>query len=70
MPKTPKALRAKKINFSGTQMTWDYLTDLMNTGNFGRSPGEAAERLVSQGVEDAIARQKIPRRPPISSEDK
>jgi hypothetical protein len=62
MPQTPKKLKAKQLRYSGNRVIEEYLFDLVDTGLYGRSPGEAAERLVSQGIERAIANNTIKRR--------
>ena len=62
MSQTPKKLKAKQMRYSGNRLIEQYLWDLVNTGLFGRSPGEAAERLVSQGIERAIGDNMIKKR--------
>ena len=62
MSQTTKKLKAKQLRYSGNRIIEQYLEDLVDTGLFGRSAGEATERLVSQGIERAIANNTIKRR--------
>ncbi len=48
--------------FSGNRIIRAYLEDLVTTGLYGRSAGEAAERLVSQGIQRAIEQGTIAKR--------
>ena len=64
MPKQLKKLRTVQLRFSGTELIAEYLEDLVRTGLFGRSPGEAAERLVSQGIDLQIQKKTIKSRQP------
>jgi hypothetical protein len=57
-----KNLKAKQLRYSGNAIIEAYLTDLKNTGLYGRSEGEVSERLVSRGIEDAIQKGVISRR--------
>lgn len=60
--------RPKKVRFTGNPTIWAYLEDLVKTGLYGHTPSEAAERLVSQGIEQAISRTTISRRDPNKHE--
>jgi len=56
--------------FSGNRLIRAYLQDLVQTGLYGRTAGEAAERLVSQGIQRAIEQGTISRRPPLDQLEK
>jgi hypothetical protein len=56
--------------FSGNWLIRAYLQDLVQTGLYGRTPGEAAERLVSQRIQRAIEQGIISRRPPLDQLEK
>ncbi len=51
-PRNP--LGSVQLRFSGNHLIEQYLTALVQTGLYGRSPGEAAERLVSQSIEKLV----------------
>jgi hypothetical protein len=68
MAQTPKKLKSKQMRYSGNRLIDLYLSDLVDTGLFGRSPGEAAERLVSQGIDRAIGNGTIKRRSATENE--
>ena len=63
MSRTPKMLPTRRLKYSGNEKIERYLEDLVRTGFFGRSPEEAAERLISQGIDRAIRDATIQRRP-------
>jgi hypothetical protein len=54
MPYRTNPLRYKQLKYGGNQRIADYLRDLAKTGLYGGSDGEAAARLISQGIERAI----------------
>jgi hypothetical protein len=67
MGRKKNPLGTVKERFSGNRLIRAYLQDLVATGLYGRSPPEAAERLVSQGIQRAIEQGTIARR--ASSDD-
>lgn len=69
MARKKNPLGTVQERFSGNRLIRAYLEDLAHTGLYGRTAGEAAERLVSQGIERAIERGVIARRPPVKSAD-
>ena len=60
-PRNP--LTGTQERFTANRLIRGYLEDLVQTGLYGRSPGEAAERLVSQGIERLIEKGVLSRRP-------
>jgi hypothetical protein len=68
MPRKKNPLGTVKERFSGNRMIRAYLNDLAQTGLYGRTPSEAAERLVSEGIQRAIERGTITRRPTVDAE--
>jgi hypothetical protein len=69
MPRPKNALGTVQERFSGNRIIRAYLEDLVKTGLYGRSRGEVAERMVSQGIERLIKRGTITRRTPDRSTD-
>ena len=62
MARKKNPLESVSIRFSGNRVIVEYLSDLVKTGLYGRTPGEAAERLVSQGLERLIEQRTLSRR--------
>jgi len=62
MARKKNPLGTVQERFSGNRLIREYLEDLVRTGFYGRSPGEAAERLISQGIQRAIEQGVIARR--------
>jgi hypothetical protein len=60
-PRNP--LAGTQERFTANRVIRGYLEDLVQTGLYGRSPGEAAERLVSQGIERLIEQGVLIRKP-------
>jgi hypothetical protein len=54
MTRPHNALTARQLKYSGNRIVEQYLVELVKTGLYGRTPGEAAERLISQGIERLI----------------
>lgn len=54
MPRRTSPLRYKQLKYGGNLRIEAYLRDLAKTGLYGGSDGEAAARLISQGIERAI----------------
>jgi hypothetical protein len=63
MSRKPKMLPTRRLKYSGNEKIERYLEDLVKTGFFGRSAEEAAERLISQGIDRAIRDGTIKSRP-------
>lgn len=51
MPKAPNQLGTCPLRISTTKAVVDYLKQLVSTGLYGRNHTEAAERLISRGIE-------------------
>jgi hypothetical protein len=66
-PRNP--LAGTQERFTANRVIRGYLEDLVQTGLYGRSPGEAAERLVSQGIERLIEQGVLIRKPLRSSNE-
>jgi hypothetical protein len=49
--RTPNNIATKMIHISTTPKVYEYLEDLVLSGLYGKSPAEAAERLIGRGVE-------------------
>ncbi len=64
MARSHNPLKAKQLRYSGNEIVEAYLEEIVLTGLFGRTPGEVAERLVSQGIERLIREGTIKRRTP------
>lgn len=62
MARKKNLLGTLQLRFSGNRLIWAYLNDLVNSGLYGRTPGEAIERLVSQGIERLIEAGALSRR--------
>jgi hypothetical protein len=60
-PRNP--LTGTQERFTANRLIRSYLEDLVQTGLYGRLPGEAAERLVSQGIERLIEKGVLTRKP-------
>jgi hypothetical protein len=60
-PRNP--LTGTQERFTANRLIRSYLEDLVQTGLYGRSAGEAAERLVSQGIERLIEKGVLRRKP-------
>ena len=69
MPRKPNPLQTVQERFSGNLVIRAYLQELVRTGLYGRTPGEVAERLVSQGIERLIQQGVLGRRPSRSESD-
>ena len=54
MTRPRNVLTARQLKYSGNSIVQEYLAELVKTGLYGRTPGEAAERLISQGIERLI----------------
>jgi hypothetical protein len=54
MTRPRNVLTARQLKYSGNRLIEEYLAELVKTGLYGRTPAEAAERLVSQGIERLI----------------
>jgi hypothetical protein len=68
MSRSRNPLGAKQLRYSGNRVIAEYLEEMVKTGLYGRTPGEAAERLVSQGIERLIQQGTIRRRTPQGGE--
>jgi hypothetical protein len=69
MARKKNPLGTVQERFSGNRLIRGYLQDLVHTGLYGRTSGEVAERLVSQGIQHAIAQGTIQRRAPAEEDD-
>lgn len=54
MPRTPNKVKTVTITVSTTPPVYDYLENLVATGLFGKNPAEAAERLITKGIEQHL----------------
>ena len=54
MPRLPNKVKTVTLTISTTPPVYEHLTALVSTGLFGKNPAEAAERLVSRGVEQFL----------------
>ena len=54
MARGPNSVETVMIHLSTTPMVHDYLEELVSSGLYGKSPAEAAERLVGRGIENLI----------------
>jgi hypothetical protein len=61
MPRKQNTVQTVQITISTTPMVRDYLSALVGTGLYGKTPPEAAERLISLGLERALTSGVIPR---------
>ena len=52
MARPKNTVQTVQITISTTKPVWDNLQDLVNTGLFGKSPAEAAERLIAKGIQE------------------
>ena len=55
MPRTPNKVKTVTITVSTTPPVYDYLENLVATGLFGKNPAEAAERLITKGIEQHLS---------------
>jgi hypothetical protein len=62
MSRNRNPLGARQLRYSGNRLIESYLADLVNTGLYGRTPGEAAERLISQGIDRLIQQGTLQRK--------
>jgi hypothetical protein len=54
MPKLPNQLETVTLRLSTTKAVVDYLKELVATGLYGRHHTEAAERIISRGIEQLL----------------
>jgi len=54
MPKPPNTIKSKKITVTTTLDVHAYLEQLVRGGLYGKNAAEAAERLISRGIEMLI----------------
>jgi hypothetical protein len=54
MPRKQNVVQTVQITISTTHMVKLYLSALVATGLYGKTPAEAAERLISLGLERAL----------------
>ena len=54
MPKPPNTIKSKKITITTTLDVHSYLEQLVRGGLYGKNAAEAAERLISRGIEMLI----------------
>ena len=55
MPRLPNKVKTVTITVSTTPPVYRHLSDLVATGLFGKNPADAAERLITRGVEQFLA---------------
>ena len=67
MPRTPNKVKTVTITVSTTPPVYDYLENLVATGLFGKNPAEAAERLITKGIEQHLSGGTLIERRPRSS---
>jgi len=60
--RTPNNIATKMIHISTTPRVYEYLEDLVLTGLYGKSPAEAADRLIAREVEVLIREGSLRRR--------
>jgi hypothetical protein len=53
----------QELTISTNPQVYEYLQDLVDSGTFGNSEAEAAERLVARGIEQLIKNGQLDRRP-------
>jgi hypothetical protein len=63
VPRQKNEVEAESIRVSLTPGILDYLSDLVQTGLFGRTAAAAAERLIELGIKAEINQGTIARRP-------
>ena len=66
MPRQPNKVKTVMITVSTTPQVHRYLSELVNSGLFGKNPAEAAERLISRGIEQSMAEGRLLRSPGAS----
>ncbi len=54
MPRPKNKVATVKIRVAATHGTARYLEQLVKTGLFGKTPPEAAERLITRGIESLL----------------
>lgn len=54
MPRMPNTVKTVTITVSTTPPVHAYLEQLVKTGLFGKNAAEAAERLISKGIEHYV----------------
>jgi hypothetical protein len=69
MPRRTSPLSYKQLKYGGNLRIAEYLHDLAKTGLYGGSDGDAAARLIEQGIERAIRDGIIKRREDASDSD-
>lgn len=68
MTRGPNKTKTQQVRFKATPMMRLYLEDIRQTGLYGSTEGEVAERLVSQGIAKLIEQTVIALRKPPSEE--
>jgi hypothetical protein len=56
MARKPNNLKTVQVTVSTTPPVNSYLEELVLGGLYGKNPAEAAERLMTRGIEDLISR--------------
>jgi hypothetical protein len=54
MPRKPNSIKTAPITISTTPPIVEYLEDLVDTGFYGKTPADAAERLVGRSIQSLI----------------
>lgn len=68
MARRQNSIATVHLTISTTVGVKSYLTALVETGLYGKTEAEAAERMISQGVERALVSGTIPRIRPVGAE--
>jgi hypothetical protein len=63
MPRSPNEIATELVTLSTTPQVMQYLRQLVREGTFGKTPAEAAERLVSDAIERLIRDGTLRRKP-------
>ena len=69
MPKPPNQLQTVLVRISTTQSVVDYLKGLVSTGLYGRNHTEAAERILTRGIERLLQDGTLQRSNPNSEKN-
>ncbi len=63
MARAKNRIPTQELTVSTNPQVQAYLQDLVDSGTYGNSEAEAAERLIARGIEQLIEGGKLERRP-------
>jgi hypothetical protein len=59
MPRKRNRIKTRKLTISTTPQVIEYLRQLLETGLYGKNEAEAAERLLSHGLDEYLGANRL-----------